>query len=77
VISLVRGLRLRYAGGRVHLEAIYQNQRSWPSCPVHGEVQYEPFKSSGVNHISTTKLDIPAEKMVINGENKDYTIRVD
>lgn len=44
---------------------------------INGEVQYEPFKSSGVNHISTTKLEIPAENIAINGENKDYTIRVD
>jgi hypothetical protein len=44
---------------------------------INGEVQYEPFKSSGVNHISTTKLEIPAEHIAINGENKDYTIRVD
>ena len=45
--------------------------------PINGEVQYEAFKSSGVNHISTTKLDMPSEKMVINGENKDYTIKID
>lgn len=44
---------------------------------ISGEVQYEPFKSSGVNHISTTKLEMPAENITINGENKDYTIRVD
>ena len=45
--------------------------------PINGEVQYETFKSSGVNHISITKLEIPAETITINGENKDYTIRVD
>jgi hypothetical protein len=45
--------------------------------PLTGEVQYETFKSSGINHISTTKLEIPSEKITINGENKDYTIKVD
>jgi hypothetical protein len=44
--------------------------------PINGEVQYETFKSSGVNHISITKLEIPAEKITINGENKDYTVKV-
>lgn len=45
--------------------------------PIKGEVKYEIFKSSGVNHISTTKLEMPIEKVRIDGENKDYTIRVD
>lgn len=45
--------------------------------PISGEVQYDTFKSSGVNHITTTKLDLPAESVKIEGENKDYTIRVD
>jgi len=44
---------------------------------ISGEVQYDTFKSSGVNHITTTKLDLPAESVKIEGENKDYTIRVD
>jgi len=44
--------------------------------PIKGDVKYETFKSSGVNHISTTKLEIPAEKIIIEGENKDYTMRV-
>ena len=45
--------------------------------PVSGEVSYETFKSSGVNHITTTTLDLPAEAVRIEGENKDYTIRID
>lgn len=45
--------------------------------PISGEVEYETFKSSGVNHISTTKLLMPAENITIDGENKDYTIRID
>ena len=44
--------------------------------PISGEVQYDTFKSSGVNHITTTKLDLPTESVKIEGENKDYTIRV-
>lgn len=45
--------------------------------PISGEVKYETFQSSGVNHISTTLLEMPAENIKIEGENKDYTIRVD
>ena len=45
--------------------------------PIKGEVQYETFQSSGVNHITTTKLEMPVEKITIDGENKDYTIKVD
>jgi len=44
---------------------------------IAGEVQYDTFKSSGVNHITTTKLDLPAQSVKVEGENKDYTIRVD
>lgn len=44
---------------------------------IAGEVQYDTFKSSGVNHITTTKLDLPAQRVKVEGENKDYTIRVD
>jgi len=45
--------------------------------PISGEVEYDVFKTSGVNHISTTKLEMPAEKISIDGENKDYTIRIE
>ncbi|MFN0049849.1 MAG: hypothetical protein ACKVOU_12070 [Cytophagales bacterium] len=44
---------------------------------IKGEVLYEALKSSLVNHISTTKLEMPVEKIRIDGENKDYTIKVD
>lgn len=45
--------------------------------PISGEVEYDTFKSSGVNHITTTKLNMPAENVSIVGENKDYTIRIE
>ena len=45
--------------------------------PISGDVQYETFKCSGVNHITTTTLDLPTEYVKVEGENKDYTIRVD
>jgi hypothetical protein len=43
--------------------------------PVSGEINYEKF-SSGVNHGSTTVLNMPAEKMIINAKNQDYSQRV-
>lgn len=42
---------------------------------VDGDIQYEKF-SSGVNHVSTTVLNMPAQKMAINAVNQDYTQRV-
>jgi len=45
--------------------------------PISGEVQYDTFKSSGINHITTTELEMPAEGVSIDGENKDYTIRIE
>lgn len=45
--------------------------------PISGEVQYDTFQSSGVNHITTTKFNMPAENVSISGMNKDYTIRID
>jgi hypothetical protein len=45
--------------------------------PISGEVQYDTFTSSGVNHITTTELEMPAQNVKIEGENKDYTIRID
>jgi hypothetical protein len=45
--------------------------------PISGEVNYDTFKSSGVNHVTTTKLYMPAENISIVGENKDYTVRID
>jgi hypothetical protein len=42
---------------------------------VEGELKYEKF-SSGISHGSTTTLDMPAQKIKINAQNQDYTIRV-
>lgn len=43
--------------------------------PVNGEINYEKF-SSGVNHGSTTILNMPAQKMAVNAINQDYSQRV-
>jgi len=43
--------------------------------PVDGEINYEKF-SSGVNHGSSTVLNMPAQKMKIDAKNQDYTQRV-
>jgi len=43
--------------------------------PVDGEIRYEKF-SSGVNHGSTTVLNMPAQKMKIDAKNQDYSQRV-
>ena len=42
---------------------------------IEGELKYEKF-SSGINHGSTTVLDMPAQKMKINAVNQDYSQRV-
>ena len=43
--------------------------------PIDGQVSYEKF-NSGVNHVSTTTLNLPAQKMKINATNQDYSQRV-
>jgi hypothetical protein len=43
--------------------------------PVDGEIKYEKF-SSGINHSSTTVINMPAQKMKINAINQDYSQRV-
>jgi len=43
--------------------------------PIDGEINFEKF-SSGVNHGSTTVLNMPAQKMKINATNQDYSQRV-
>ena len=43
--------------------------------PVNGEINYEKF-SSGVNHGSTTVLNMPAQSMKIDAKNQDYSQRV-
>ncbi len=42
---------------------------------VEGKLNYEKF-SSGTNHLSTTALLLPAQKINIDAKNQDYTIRV-
>jgi hypothetical protein len=42
---------------------------------IEGEIKYEKF-SSGINHGSTTVLNMPAQKMKINAINQDYSQRV-
>jgi len=42
---------------------------------VDGEIKYEKF-SNGVNHGSTTMLNMPAQKMKIDAINQDYSQRV-
>jgi hypothetical protein len=43
--------------------------------PVSGEINYEKF-SNGINHGSTTVLNMPAQKMKIDAKNQDYSQRV-
>jgi hypothetical protein len=44
--------------------------------PVKGEINYATFKS-GISHGSTSSLDLPAKKLVINSTNQDYSKRVE
>ena len=43
--------------------------------PIDGQVNYETF-SSGISHVSTTVMNMPAQKMKINATNQDYSQRV-
>lgn len=43
--------------------------------PIDGQINYEKF-SSGINHGSTTVLNMPAQKMKIDAKNQDYSQRV-
>ena len=42
---------------------------------VEGKLNYEKF-NNGTSHLSTTALNMSAEKMNIDAKNQDYTIRV-
>ena len=42
---------------------------------INGEINYEKF-TSGINHGTTTVLNLPAQKMIINAVNQDYSQRV-
>ena len=43
--------------------------------PIDGQINYESF-TSGVSHVSTTVINMPAEKMKIDAKNQDYSQRV-
>lgn len=43
--------------------------------PIDGEINFEKF-ASGINHGTTTVLNMPAQKMKINALNQDYSQRV-
>lgn len=43
--------------------------------PIDGQINYESF-SSGVSHVSTTMMNMPAQKIKIEAKNKDYSQRV-
>ncbi len=42
---------------------------------VEGKLNYEAF-SNGTMHLSTTTLNLPAQKMNIDAKNQDFTIRI-
>ena len=42
---------------------------------IDGEINYEKF-SSGINHGSTTVLNMPVQKMKVDAKNQDYSQRV-
>jgi len=42
---------------------------------IEGKLNYEKF-NNGTNHLSTTTLNLPAQKMNIDAKNQDYTIRI-
>lgn len=43
--------------------------------PISGEVNYDKF-TSGIKHVSTSTLTLPAKKAVINSKNRDYVQKV-
>ena len=43
--------------------------------PITGEIRYEEF-SSGISHVSTSTLNLPAKNAVIKSTNKDFVKRV-
>ncbi len=43
--------------------------------PISGKIDYSKF-SSGISHVSTSALTLPAKKAVINSKNKDYVQKV-
>lgn len=43
--------------------------------PMEGEINYGKF-SSGVNHVTDTKISLAAKKAVIDAKNQDYSQRI-
>ena len=43
--------------------------------PITGEIHYDEF-SSGISHVSTSTLNLPAKNAVIKSANKDFVKRV-
>ena len=44
--------------------------------PIEGTIDYDVFKSSGINHVTKSYLMMPAKAMQVNTENIEYTQRV-
>lgn len=42
---------------------------------IEGKLNYEKF-NNGTNHLSTTTLNLPAQKITIDAKNQDYTVRI-
>jgi hypothetical protein len=43
--------------------------------PISGEVNYGKFQS-GISHVTTSSMNLPAKKAVIQSENRDYVQKV-
>jgi hypothetical protein len=43
--------------------------------PISGHLNYESF-SSGVSHVSSTNMEMPAQQMAVKAANQDYSQRV-
>lgn len=44
---------------------------------INGEVEYDTFEKTAVNHVTITKMELPSEIIKVEGENKDYTKKVE
>lgn len=45
--------------------------------PIEGTIDYDTFKSNGINHVTKSYLMMPAKAMQVNTENIEYTQRVE
>jgi len=43
--------------------------------PISGQLNYESF-SSGISHVASTTMDMPAQQMTVKAVNQDYSQRV-